>query len=125
MLAIFRYPSADALEIARAEEIFEQTLQIIHDQVNEGHQYDLKGEGRIFLSIILDVIISNLLNDALCFYNPIKLLQLHSMLIITFLLLLIFILFLEFGGVVFTVEISEVTCQPFYLTCSFPNEMKT
>jgi hypothetical protein len=37
MLAIFRYPSADALEIARAEEIFEQTLQIIHDQVNEGH----------------------------------------------------------------------------------------
>jgi hypothetical protein len=30
MLAIFRYPSADALEIARAEEIFEQTLQIIH-----------------------------------------------------------------------------------------------
>jgi hypothetical protein len=116
MLAIFRYPSADALEIARAEEIFEQTLQIIHDQVNEGHQYDLKGAGRIFLSIILDVIISNLLNDALCFYNAIKLLQLHSMLIITFLLLLIFILFLE---------VSEVTCQTFNLTCSFPNEMKT
>ncbi|XP_071176932.1 peroxidasin-like isoform X1 [Mytilus edulis] len=42
MLAIFRYPSADALGIARAEEIFEQTLQIIHDQVKEGHQYDLQ-----------------------------------------------------------------------------------
>jgi hypothetical protein len=28
MLAIFRYPSADALEIARAEEIFEQTYNI-------------------------------------------------------------------------------------------------
>lgn len=42
MLAIFRYPSADALEIARAEEIFERTLMIIHEQVKEGHEYDLQ-----------------------------------------------------------------------------------
>lgn len=56
--------------------------------------------------------------------QPIKLLQL-SMLIITFLLLLSFIRFLEFDGVVFTVEVSEVICQPFYLTCGFPNEMNT
>lgn len=45
MLAIFRYPSADALEIARAEEIFERTLMIIHEQVKEGHQYDLQDTG--------------------------------------------------------------------------------
>lgn len=53
LLSLFRYPSAETLEIARAEEIFEQTLEIIHRHVGEGHNYDLEGNGwSCFLSKI-------------------------------------------------------------------------
>lgn len=47
LLTLFRYPSAESLTIARAEEIFEQTLEIIHRHVAEGHNYDLEGNGKI------------------------------------------------------------------------------
>jgi hypothetical protein len=45
LLSLFRYPSAETLEIARAEEIFEQTLEIIHRHVADGHSYNLEGNG--------------------------------------------------------------------------------
>ncbi|BFY99802.1 hypothetical protein BsWGS_02841 [Bradybaena similaris] len=43
LLAAFRYPTPEALDLARAEEIFEQTLEIIHRHVSEGHSYNLTG----------------------------------------------------------------------------------
>ncbi|KAL5015945.1 hypothetical protein ScPMuIL_005534 [Solemya velum] len=43
LLQIFRYPSAEVIELARAEEIFEHTLEIIHRHVAEGHRYNLEG----------------------------------------------------------------------------------
>lgn len=46
LLQIFRYPSAEALELARAEEVFEHTLEIIHRHVAEGHRYNLEGHGK-------------------------------------------------------------------------------
>lgn len=48
LLTLFRYPSADTLEIARAEEIFEQTLEIIHRHVSGGHSYDLADSGKLY-----------------------------------------------------------------------------
>ena len=45
MLLCCRYPSPEALEPARAEEIYEQTLEIIHQRVRDGHNFDLDGHG--------------------------------------------------------------------------------
>lgn len=45
LLSALRYPELETLNIARAEEIFEQTLEIIHRHVNEGHRYDLNESG--------------------------------------------------------------------------------
>lgn len=45
LITIFRYPSADALRLARAEEIFEQTLDIIQRHVDGGHKYNLSDKG--------------------------------------------------------------------------------
>ena len=46
LMSLFRYPSAESLELARAEEVFEQTLEIVMRHVAEGHQYDVNGSGR-------------------------------------------------------------------------------
>ena len=46
MMSLFRYPTAESLELARAEEVFEQTLEIIHRHVAEGHHYNVTGSGR-------------------------------------------------------------------------------
>lgn len=43
LLTIVRYPTSDALELAKAEEIFEQTLEIISQHVREGNRYNLEG----------------------------------------------------------------------------------
>lgn len=43
LLTIVRYPTSDALELAKAEEIFEQTLEIISRHVKDGHRYNLEG----------------------------------------------------------------------------------
>ena len=45
MMSVFRYPSAESLELARAEEVFEQTLEIIHRHVADGHSYNITGGG--------------------------------------------------------------------------------
>lgn len=47
MIALFRYPTAESLELARAEEVFEQTLEIIYRHVAEGHNYDLNKSGML------------------------------------------------------------------------------
>lgn len=49
LITIFRYPSADALQLARAEEIFEQTLEIIQRHVVDGHKYNLSNKGKYFI----------------------------------------------------------------------------
>ena len=46
LLSLFRYPSAEALELARAEEVFEQTLELIHQHVQQGHDYELEDHGK-------------------------------------------------------------------------------
>lgn len=45
LTAIFRYPSTEALALARAEEIFEQTLEIVYRHVRDGHEYNLTDSG--------------------------------------------------------------------------------
>ena len=45
LLALFRLPHTRGLEIARATEVFERTLEIIHTQVRTGHKYNLSGTG--------------------------------------------------------------------------------
>lgn len=45
LLAAFRYPGPEALEPARAEEIYEQTLEIISQRVREGHNFNLEDSG--------------------------------------------------------------------------------
>lgn len=54
LITIFRYPSADALQLARAEEIFEQTLEIIQRHVVDGHKYNLSNKGKYFIRRLLD-----------------------------------------------------------------------
>ena len=51
LITIFRYPSADALQLARAEEIFEQTLEIIRRHVNDGHKYNLTSKGKWWIRL--------------------------------------------------------------------------
>ncbi|KAH9490877.1 hypothetical protein Btru_034171 [Bulinus truncatus] len=43
LISAIRYPSPESLDFVRAEEIFEQTLDIIYQHVNEGHKYNLSG----------------------------------------------------------------------------------
>ncbi|XP_055887034.1 peroxidasin homolog [Biomphalaria glabrata] len=43
LISAIRYPSPESLDFVRAEEIFEQTLDIIYQHVNEGHKYNLTG----------------------------------------------------------------------------------
>lgn len=52
LVSLFRYPSAESLTIARAEEIFEQTLEIIHRHVGEGHTYNVSGNGELYLKTL-------------------------------------------------------------------------
>lgn len=46
LIRTFRYPGPEALEPARAEEIFEQTLEIIQQRVQDGQNFDLQGFGK-------------------------------------------------------------------------------
>ncbi|XP_053395477.1 peroxidasin-like isoform X2 [Mercenaria mercenaria] len=67
LLSLFRYPSAETLEIARAEEIFEQTLEIIHRHVAEGHNYDLEGNELSYQEIVSPAHLSLIANMSGCF----------------------------------------------------------
>ncbi|KAL3869555.1 hypothetical protein ACJMK2_042223 [Sinanodonta woodiana] len=52
LIALFRYPTAASLELARAQEIFEQTLEIIHRHVKEGHLYDVEGHEQSYQELV-------------------------------------------------------------------------
>ncbi|XP_064604306.1 peroxidasin-like isoform X2 [Liolophura sinensis] len=43
LLQLVRYPSPTALSLARAAEVFEQTLELIHNHVRNGHNYNTHG----------------------------------------------------------------------------------
>lgn len=45
LLQLVRYPSPTALSLARAAEVFEQTLELIHNHVRNGHNYNTHGHG--------------------------------------------------------------------------------
>ncbi|XP_013398080.1 peroxidasin isoform X2 [Lingula anatina] len=40
LLTIFRLPTREALQISRAAEVFERTLEIIHEHIDRGHHFD-------------------------------------------------------------------------------------
>ena len=46
LLTLFRFPSTEAMNIARAAEVFEQTLQLIHDHIEAGMKVNLTGVGK-------------------------------------------------------------------------------
>ncbi|XP_022102574.1 peroxidasin homolog isoform X3 [Acanthaster planci] len=43
LLTLFRFPSMEAMSIARAAEVFEQTLQLIHGHIESGMKVNLTG----------------------------------------------------------------------------------
>ena len=46
LLTLFRFPSTEASSIARAAEVFERTLQLIHERIEEGMKVNLTGVGK-------------------------------------------------------------------------------
>nr|XP_022314517.1 peroxidasin-like isoform X2 [Crassostrea virginica] len=70
LITIFRYPSADALQLARAEEIFEQTLEIIRRHVNDGHKYNLTSKASSYKEILSPGHLELIANMSGCFANP-------------------------------------------------------
>ncbi|KAK3090062.1 hypothetical protein FSP39_008890 [Pinctada imbricata] len=70
LIAIFRYPSAEALELARAEEIFEQTLQIIHRHVRDGHEYNISDSVGSYKEILSPGHLELIANMSGCFPDP-------------------------------------------------------
>ena len=41
LLQLFRYPEPQALQLARAAEIFERTLEILHEEIEGGQMYNV------------------------------------------------------------------------------------
>lgn len=73
LIAAFRYPSPEALEPARAEEIFEQTLEIIHQRVREGHMFNLTGHENSYLELVSPAHLHMIANMSGCLrhmYRP-------------------------------------------------------
>ncbi|XP_062584185.1 peroxidasin-like isoform X2 [Saccostrea cucullata] len=71
LITIFRYPSADALQLARAEEIFEQTLEIIQRHVSDGHKYNLSDDKvSSYKKILSPGHLELIANMSGCFSNP-------------------------------------------------------
>ncbi|XP_056019051.1 peroxidasin homolog isoform X8 [Ostrea edulis] len=70
LITIFRYPSADALRLARAEEIFEQTLDIIQRHVDGGHKYNLSDKASSYKEILSPGHLELIANMSGCFANP-------------------------------------------------------
>ncbi|KAJ8305369.1 hypothetical protein KUTeg_015914 [Tegillarca granosa] len=69
LISIFRYPSADTLELARAEEIFEQTLELIYRHVKEGHQYNVTGHDNSYKEIVSPGHLELIANMSGCLAN--------------------------------------------------------
>ena len=49
LLTLFRFPSSEASSIARAAEVFERTLQLIHERIEVGMKVNLTGIGKAFV----------------------------------------------------------------------------
>lgn len=45
LLQIFKFPSTDALNIARAAEVFELTIELIHQKIQDGESVNLTDVG--------------------------------------------------------------------------------
>ena len=45
LLTLFRFPSMEAMSIARAAEVFERTLELIHRYIEAGMRVNLTGIG--------------------------------------------------------------------------------
>ncbi|XP_052240639.1 peroxidasin homolog [Dreissena polymorpha] len=67
LMTLFRYPSAESLELARAEEIFEETLELIYKHVAEGHQYNLTGHELSYQEIVSPAHLALIANMSGCF----------------------------------------------------------
>lgn len=67
LISLFRYPSAESLELARAEEVFEQTLEIVMRHVAEGHQYNLSGSELSYSELVSPAHLSLIANMSGCF----------------------------------------------------------
>lgn len=67
LISLFRYPSAEALELARAEEVFEQTLELIHRHVAEGHHYTLNGSDISYKELVSPAHLALIANMSGCF----------------------------------------------------------
>ena len=46
LLALFRLPSDEALEITRSTEVFERTLEALHEQISTGDMYNITHAGK-------------------------------------------------------------------------------
>ncbi|XP_052823062.1 peroxidasin homolog [Octopus bimaculoides] len=67
LLSVVRYPSAEALELAKAEEIFEQTLDIIYEHVREGYKYNLEDHELSYRELLSPEHIQLIANLSGCF----------------------------------------------------------
>lgn len=52
LLAFFRLPSHEALQITRPAEIYERSLEIISQRVREGHRFNVTQDGLLPLYIV-------------------------------------------------------------------------
>ncbi|XP_076462560.1 peroxidasin-like isoform X2 [Babylonia areolata] len=69
LIAAFRYPSPEALEPARAEEIFEQTLEIIHQKVRDGHNFNLDGHENSYQELVSPAHLHMIANMSGCLHH--------------------------------------------------------
>ncbi|GAB1597499.1 peroxidasin-like [Argonauta hians] len=70
LLSVVRYPSSEALELAKAEEIFEQTLDIIYQHVREGYKYNVTDHELSYREILSPEHIRLIANLSGCFRRP-------------------------------------------------------
>ncbi|XP_050402018.1 peroxidasin homolog, partial [Patella vulgata] len=70
LLSIFRYPAPEALELARAEEIFEQTLEILHTHINQGHMYNLTQHDETYRELVSPAHLTLIANMSGCARRP-------------------------------------------------------
>ncbi|CAL1540332.1 unnamed protein product [Lymnaea stagnalis] len=66
LITAIRYPSPESLDLVRAEEIFEQTLEIIYQHVNEGHRYNLNGSETSYQELVSPAHINLIANLSGC-----------------------------------------------------------
>ncbi|XP_059149392.1 peroxidasin homolog [Physella acuta] len=66
LIKSIRYPSPDSLDFIRAEEIFEQTLEIVYQHVRQGNNYNLSGSENSYEELISPAHIQIIANLSGC-----------------------------------------------------------